>query len=136
MKNKNEIISFPNDAEFYDHINDCLDFSQALISCGAPGTGKTQKSKGCIAKRGADIYTRAAQGMTPSHIKGLLFVNRDDNTLEPFYHELSDIIFNAKKETVIYVEDMLLGEEAFTCCTHHRRHVPCRALFARSVLGG
>lgn len=110
--NNNTVITFTSDEEFYRHINDSLDFKQALIVKGAPGTGKSQKCRSCINKRGAKLLVHATQALTPSHIKGLLFVNRDENTLEPFFHSLSDVIFNATEETVLYFEDMLLGDEA------------------------
>jgi hypothetical protein len=109
MKNK---ITFTNNSDYINHINDCLDFNIPLILVGSPGTAKSETLRSVFDARGSVYHVAASQTCKLSQFFGMLFVNREDKTFEPFYYEYSKVLFEADTETVFQFEDLLLADES------------------------
>lgn len=104
-------ITFNNNTDYLNHINDCLDFNIPLILVGPPGTAKSETLRSVFVERGANYHVAASQTCKLSQFFGMLFINRDEKTFEPFFYEYSKILFEAESETVFQFEDLLLADE-------------------------
>lgn len=107
------MITFNNDKKLFQHITDCLDINMPLVLVGSPGIGKSHKAQSVVKSRGSDLHVFASQLSKQSKFVGYNFINRDKNSMELFLSEWSQILLNAKKETVFYFEDLLLADDDF-----------------------
>lgn len=103
------LIPFASLDNFNLHFNDCIDLNIPLLIVGGPGLGKSSNSKAIALKRGANYYKFVPAFKQPSDISGIKVPVVEKQILEYFYQEFSQILFNADKETIIHIEDLLLA---------------------------
>jgi hypothetical protein len=105
----NTLIPFASLDTFDQHFNDCIDLNIPLFLIEGPGVGKSSFTKFKSIQRDANYYKFVPAFKQPSDIGGIKVPVVEKQILEYFYQEFSQILFEAEKETIIHIEDLLLA---------------------------